>query len=202
MFPLYPQYSATTTATVNDKAFAALGKLRKQPAIRTVPNYHDDPLYIDAVATSIENHLPTLNWTPETILCSYHGLPKTYVEKGDPYQSHCFRTTDLLKERLGDLGDKVRCTFQSRFGPTEWLKPYTDETVKALASTGTRNIAILAPGFAADCVETLEELQDEVREVFIEAGGENFTLIPCLNASTESIEMLEAIVRRELAGWI
>jgi len=205
LFPLYPQYSATTTATVNDKAFEALKKLRAQPAIRTVPDYHDDPLYINALATSIENHLGGLDWTPETILCSYHGLPKTYVEKGDPYQSQCFRTTDLLKERLskdGDLGDKVRCTFQSRFGPKEWLKPYTDETVRALATSGTRNIAILAPGFVADCVETLEELEDEVRKTFIDAGGENFTMIPCLNDSGESIQLLETIVRRELSGWI
>ena len=202
LFPLYPQYSATTTATVNDKTFEALGKFRHQPAIRTVPDYHDDPLYIDAVATSIENHLATLDWNPETILCSFHGLPKTYVEKGDPYQNQCFRTTDLLKERMGERGEKVRCTFQSRFGPKEWLKPYTNETAKALASTGTRNIAILAPGFVADCVETLEELADEVRQEFIQAGGENFSLIPCLNDSDLSIQLLEAIVRRELSGWI
>lgn len=202
LFPLYPQYSATTTATANDKAYEALRKIRYQPAVRTVPDYHDDPLYIDAIATSIENHLANLDWQPEVILCSYHGLPKTYVEKGDPYQSQCFRSTDLLKERMGELGNIIRCTFQSRFGPAEWLKPYTDETVKALASTGTRNLVVLAPGFSADCVETLEELADEVREEFIEAGGENFSLIPCLNDSTESIALLEAIVRRELAGWI
>ena len=202
LFPLYPQYSATTTATVNDKAFEALRKLRNQPAIRTVPDYHDDPVYIDALATSINNHLAKLDWTPETILCSFHGLPKTYVEKGDPYQSQCFKTTDLLKERMGTVGEKIRCTFQSRFGPKEWLKPYTDETVKALASTGTRNIAVLAPGFVADCVETLEELEDEVKQEFLDAGGENFTMIPCLNDAPESIELLETIVRRELAGWI
>ncbi len=202
LFPLYPQYSATTTATVNDKAFLALKHMRNQPAIRTVPNYHDDPVYIDALAKSIENHLASIDWTPEIILCSYHGLPKTYVEKGDPYQKQCYRTTDLLKARLGALGDKVRCTFQSRFGPAEWLRPYTDETIEALARTGTRNMLVLAPGFSADCIETLEELGDEAREIFEDNGGENFNVIPCLNDSDDSIALLESIVRRELSGWI
>ena len=202
LFPLYPQYSATSTATVNDKAFDTLKKLRNQPALRTVPDYHDDPKYIDAIANSIERHIEALDWTPDVILSSFHGLPKEYAEKGDPYYTQCLRTTELLKTRLGPLGDKLRHTFQSRFGRAEWLQPYTDETVKALARTGTKNMVILAPGFAADCLETLEELADDVRDDFIENGGENYSLIPCLNDSEESISLLEHIVRRELSGWI
>ncbi|MEM9359909.1 MAG: ferrochelatase [Pseudomonadota bacterium] len=201
-FPLYPHFAAATTATVNDKAFDALKAMRWQPAVRTVPPYFDDPAYIEALATSIESHLGGLSWEPEVILASYHGIPKSYFMAGDPYHCQCLKTTRLLRERL-KLNDKqLISTFQSRFGPEEWLKPYTDKTVEELAHAGTRRIAIINPGFVSDCLETLEEIAVEAAEEFKEAGGTEFTHIPCLNDSAGGMQLIEHLVRRELSGWV
>lgn len=202
IYPLYPQYSAATTATVNDKAFEALTKMRWQPAVRTVPAYHDDPAYIDALAASMLKHLETLPFEPEVVIASYHGLPKSYFEKGDPYHCHCAKTTRLLRQRLGWDDKRLMMTFQSRFGREEWLQPYTDETVKRLAREGIRRLAVVTPGFVADCVETLEEIAGQNREFFEHEGGEHFAAIPCLNDSDEGMDVIETVVRRELAGWV
>lgn len=202
VFPLYPQYSAATTATVNDKTFEALMKLRWMPALRTVPAYHDDPAYIDALAISIEKHLASLDFEPERVIASYHGIPQSYFKKGDPYHCHCMKTSRLLNERLGWEKGRLMTCFQSRFGPEEWLQPYTDKTIEALAKEGIKNIAVFNPGFVADCLETLEEIAVEGEEIFHEHGGENFTHIPCLNDSDEGMKVLETLVRRELGGWI
>ena len=200
-FPLYPQYAAATTATVNDKAFEALMKMRWQPAVRTVPPYHDDPAYIEALADSITTHIAELDWKPEVVLASYHGIPMSYFQKGDPYHCQCLKTTRLLRERLGWSEDKLVSTFQSRFGPEEWLQPYTDKTVERLAAEGVKRIAVFNPGFVSDCLETLEEIAVEARDSFLERGGEHFTHIPCLNASEGGMSVIEAVVRRELSGW-
>ena len=201
-FPLYPQYSATTTATANDQLFRALMKIRRAPAVRTVPNYHDEPVYIDALATSLQQHLAALDFEPELIIASYHGLPKVNLEKGDPYHCHCLKTTRLLRERLGWDATKLISTFQSRFGAQEWLQPYTDKTVEKLAKDGVKRIAIVNPGFSVDCIETLDEIGREVRDEFLHAGGEKFAHIPCLNDSEEGMAVIEALVRRELQGWV
>lgn len=202
VFPLYPQYAAATTATVNDKAFEFLLKKRWQPALRTVPPYHDDPTYIDALAVSIEKHLATLDWEPERVLTSFHGIPQSYFDKGDPYYCQCQKTARLLRERLGWSQEKLMVTFQSRFGPEEWLQPYTDKTVEKLAQDGIKRIAVLNPGFVSDCLETLEEIAEQAAESFLHNGGEKFAHIPCLNDSAEGMAVLEKVVRRELSGWI
>lgn len=201
VFPLYPQYSATTTATVVDRVTDTMRRMRWQPAIRTVPPFHDEPAYVEAVARSIEDHLAALDWEPEAILASFHGLPRKYFDQGDPYHCHCLKTARLVRERLGLPADRFLATFQSRFGPQEWLKPYTDETVERLAADGVKRLAVVTPGFVADCVETLEEIAIGVRETFEAHGGERFTAIPCLNDSTEGNAMIRAVVDRELAGW-
>ncbi|PSJ63394.1 ferrochelatase [Kumtagia ephedrae] len=200
--PLYPQYSATTTATANDKLFAALATMRHAPAVRTVPPYYAEPVYIEALARSIESHLATLDFQPEVVLASYHGIPKPYSDKGDPYRQHCEETTRLLRRRLGWSAERLVTTFQSRFGAQEWLQPYTDKTVEKLARDGVRSIAVVNPGFSADCIETLEEIAVEAREIFRHAGGRNFAHIPCLNDSPDGMRVIEALVRRELSGWI
>lgn len=202
LFPLYPQYSASTTATANDQAFRKLMTMRWQPAVRTVPAYYDDPAYIETLAKSVRKHLKSTAFEPDVLLVSFHGLPRAYLEKGDPYHCHCIVTARLLAEKLGWPPGKVRHSFQSRFGKAEWLKPYTDHTVEELARSGVKKIAVIAPGFAADCVETLEEIQAEVREAFLEAGGEEFSYIPCLNANPDHIAFLAARVERELGGWV
>lgn len=202
LFPLYPQYSAATTATALDKAFDTLKEFRLQPAIRSVPPYFDNPAYIDALAASLEKHLASLTWKPDLILASYHGLPQSYVDAGDPYYEHCLTTTKLLGERLKLPGEKLQIVFQSRFGKKEWLKPYAQETVEGLPARGVKNLAVLMPGFASDCVETLEEVAIGLRETFLQKGGSNFSAVPCLNDQPESIGMLETIVRGELAGWL
>ncbi|HUU66591.1 MAG TPA: ferrochelatase [Methyloceanibacter sp.] len=202
VFPLYPQYSAATTATVNDKVFDELKTMRMQPALRTVPPYPKDPVYIAALADSIRTHLASLDFEPEVIIASFHGLPKAYVDKGDPYQCQCMDTVDALRVALGPLGDKLKLTFQSRFGRAEWLQPYTDKTVEALARDGVKRIAVLTPGFAADCVETLEEISGEAKEIFLEHSGERFSFIPCLNDSDDGIKVLVHLIERELKGWI
>lgn len=200
--PLYPQYAAATTATVNDKAFEALAQMRWQPAVRTAPPWHDDPAYIDALAISIEKHLASLDWEPELIMASYHGVPKSYHMKGDPYHCQCHKTTRLLLERLGWEKDRIMTTFQSRFGPQEWLQPYTDKTVESLAEGGMKRLAVITPGFSADCLETLEEIAGEAHEIFEEHGGEHFSHIPCLNDSDEGMEVIRQVVMRELQGWL
>ncbi|MEL6781830.1 MAG: ferrochelatase [Pseudomonadota bacterium] len=198
---LYPQYAAATTASVYDKTFEGLQNMRWQPAVRTAGPFHDDPAYIEALATSLEQSLSALDFEPEVLLMSYHGIPKSYFLKGDPYHCHCHKTTRLVRERLGWSENFCRVTFQSRFGPTEWLRPYTDETLEELAESGVKRVAVAAPAFIADCVETLEEIAIEGRETFLEAGGEQFATLPCLNDSNEAIDVLEAVARREIAGW-
>jgi ferrochelatase len=202
LVPLYPQYAAATTATVNDKAFEALAAMRWQPAVRTAPAYYDEPAYIEALAASVEENLEKLSFKPEVIVASFHGMPEEYLAKGDPYYCQCHVTARLLRERL-KLDDKqLMLTFQSRFGPAEWLKPYTDMTVKALAERGVKNLAVITPGFSSDCLETLEEIAMENAQIFREHGGENFAAIPCLNDSPGGMKVIETVVARELQGWI
>ncbi len=202
LFPLYPQYSAATTGTACDQAFRALMKTRWQPAVRTVPAYHDEPGYIEALAKSIEAHLAKLDWEPDVLVTSFHGLPKRYLLSGDPYHCQCQKTARLVREHLGWEDDKLQIAFQSLFGRDEWLRPYTVEHVADLARQGKKNLAIIAPGFSADCVETLEEIEEEIREAFEEAGGERFSYIPCLNDQDDHIAFLAEIIERELGGWI
>ena len=202
IFPLYPQYSAATTATVNDKVFEHLMKMRWMPAVRTVPPYHDEPVYIEALAQSIENAIEEMPKKPEKIVASYHGIPQSYFKKGDPYHCHCHKTTRLLREKLGMDDDYLITTFQSRFGPEEWLQPYTDKTIEKLGDEGLKDIAVFNPGFSSDCLETLEEIAGEGEEIFHEHGGENFSHIACLNDSKEGMAVIEALVRRELSGWM
>jgi len=197
--PLYPQYCAATTATANDKAFEALAAMRWQPAIRTLPPYHDDPAYIDALAQSVRASLATLDFEPEAVIASFHGMPARTLELGDPYHCHCQKTARLLGEALGR---ELVVTFQSRFGRAKWLEPATDTTLAALPGRGTKRVAIVAPGFSADCLETLEELAIRGRESFLAAGGTQFAYLPCLNDSEIGIRMLSDILSRELAGWI
>lgn len=200
--PLYPQYSAATTATVGDKLFDHLKTLRWQPAIRVAAPYADDPVYIDALAASLRAHLAKLDFEPEAILVSFHGVPKAYLDKGDPYYCQCMKTHRLLREKMGWPEERFIATFQSRFGKAEWLKPYTDETVKALAATGVKKLAVIAPGFSADCLETIEELGVENARYFQDGGGETFALVPCLNDSDEGMRVIQSIVARELGGWV
>jgi ferrochelatase len=202
LVPLYPQYSATTTATANDKAFDALRTMRWQPAVRTAPAYFDDPAYIKTLGDSIRDGVAALDFEPDLVLTSYHGMPVEYRDKGDPYHCQCYKTTRLVGEYLGWPKDKLMVTFQSRFGPTEWLQPYTDKTLEELPGKGVKKIAILAPAFHSDCIETLEEIAIGGKEAFLEAGGEKFAYIPCLNASQSGMDYMEAMVRRELSGWL
>jgi ferrochelatase len=197
--PLYPQYCAATTATANDKAFGALAAMRWQPAIRTLPPYHDDPAYIAALAESVRASLAALDFVPDAVLASFHGMPQRTLELGDPYHCHCQKTARLLGEALDR---KLTITFQSRFGRAKWLEPATDTTLTTLPGQSVKKIAIVAPGFSADCLETLEELAIRGRESFIAAGGTHFAYLPCLNDSAVGIGMLRSIVSRELAGWI
>jgi len=177
-------------------------RMRWQPAIRVAPAYHDDPAYIEAVATSMRRQLAALTFEPETIVASFHGMPQAYLEQGDPYHCHCMKTSRLLRERLAWPAERWVTSFQSRFGSDPWLKPYTDETIEHLARSGVRRLAMVAPGFSADCLETLEELDVENREIFTSHGGERFAYIPALNDSAEGLRVIEAVVRRELSGWL
>jgi ferrochelatase len=201
LFPLYPQYAAATTATALDCAFDTLKAMRWQPAIRTVPPYFDHPAYIEALARSYEAHVAALAWQPDMVLLSFHGLPKSSLAAGDPYHCHCQKTARLLGQRLGLEGQRLRVVFQSRFGREEWLKPYAQPAVEALPGEGVRRLVMMTPGFAADCVETLEEVGIGLRETFLGKGGQSFTLVPCLNDSEAAIAMLETMVRNELGGW-
>jgi ferrochelatase len=200
--PLYPQYSATTTATANDTAFAELKRMRWQPAVRTLPAYYDDPAYIATLAASLKSHLARLPFEPEIVLASFHGLPREYLNKGDPYHCHCQKTTRLLREQLGWSKEKLRIVFQSRFGAAEWLQPYADVTIAELAWSGVKKIAVVTPGFSADCLETLEEIAIRAAATFKQNGGEDFAVIPCVNDSPEGVALIEALVRRELSGWL
>jgi ferrochelatase len=202
LVPLYPQYAAATSATVCDAAFRVLMDMRWQPALRVAPPYFDDIVYIDALARSLEGHLKTLAFAPEVIIASFHGIPQDYFDKGDPYYCHCAKTTRLLRERLGLDETRLVMTFQSRFGTAEWLKPYTDETIKALPGRGVKSLVVITPGFSADCLETLEEIAGENAEYFRHAGGENFSAVPCLNDSDAGMAVIEAVVERELKGWV
>ncbi|MGV3577152.1 MAG: ferrochelatase [Devosia sp.] len=202
LVPLYPQYSATTTATANDKAFDALKEMRWQPAVRTAPAYFEDPKYIETLGNSIRDGVAALDFEPDLVITSYHGMPVEYLQKGDPYHCQCFKTTRLVREYLGWPKEKLMVTFQSRFGPTEWLQPYTDKTLEALPGKGIKKVAILAPAFSADCIETLEEIAMGGKNTFLEAGGDKFAYIPCLNDGPAGMDMIEDMVRRELSGWL
>jgi len=202
LVPLYPQYAAATTATAADQAFRALMKMRAQPAVRVAPNYHDDPVYIEALARSFQRHLETLDFKPERIIATFHGMPVEYRRKGDPYYDQCLVTSSLLRQRLGWPDDTWLTTFQSRFGSDPWLEPYTDKTVERLTKEGVKNLLLIAPGFSADCLETLEELEGENREIFMHNGGVRFSYVPALNDSEGGLDVIEAVVCRELMGWI
>ena len=197
--PLYPQYCAATTATANDAAFRHLATMRWQPAVRTLPPYHDAPLYIEALRDRLEAGLAALDFEPQAIFASFHGMPQRTLELGDPYHCHCRKTARLLSEASGR---ELTVTFQSRFGRAKWLEPATDVTLAAMPSQGVKRVAILAPGFSADCLETLEELAIRGRETFMEAGGTDFAYLPCLNDSEPGTVMLRALIARELAGWV
>lgn len=197
--PLYPQYSGATTATANDAAFAALAAMRWQPAVRTLPPYHDDPAYIAALKTSIDTNVAALDFVPDALLASFHGMPERTLHLGDPYHCQSVKTVRLLREALTL---PVHMSFQSRFGRAKWLEPETEATLAKLVQEGVRNIAVVTPGFAADCLETLEEIALRAKEVFLRQGGENFAYLPCLNASAEAITLYQRLMSRELSGWI
>ena len=192
ILPLYPQYAAATTATVCDEVYRSLMRMRWQPSLQIIPHYESDPLYINALVNSIEKKIGEINWTPDLIISSYHGIPKSYFDKGDPYHCYCHKTTRLIREKFKKI--EIQTTFQSRFGPQEWLTPYTDKTLETLPEKGIKNLLIICPGFASDCVETLEEINIQGRESFLEKGGKNFDLIPCLNDSSDHIKLFEKLV--------
>lgn len=200
--PLYPQYSATTTASVHDAVFDAVKDMRWQPALRFAPAFHDEPAYIDALAAITRNRLASLDWTPECVIISFHGLPQRYFDAGDPYHCHCAKTARLLRETMGWTEKFAPMAFQSKFGREKWLEPAAEDTIKELAASGVKRMAVITPGFTADCIETLEEIAIAGRETFIEAGGKDFDAIPCINDAPEAIELFEQLVRRETAGWI
>ena len=199
---MYPQYSATTTASAYDAAFAKLLRMRWQPAIRSCPAYHDAKVYIDALAESYRTHVASLDFVPELTLASFHGLPKAYFDRGDPYYCHCMKTARLLRERLELEEERFVVGFQSRFGPAEWLQPYSDDLLREAAQRGIKRVVVITPGFATDCLETLEEIAIGSREQFLAAGGEAFSLVPCLNDSELGVDVFEELVRAELRGWV
>lgn len=200
--PLYPQYAGATSATANDQLFRALMREKRQPAVRIAPEYFDHPLYIQALARSVEHAYATLDHRPDLLVASYHGMPRRYLLEGDPYHCQCQKTSRLLRERLGWEPGSIDTSFQSVFGREEWLRPYTVEHVAALARAGKKRIAVISPAFAADCIETLEEIQGEIREAFLHAGGESFTYVPCLNDDPDHIAALMAVIGENLAGWV
>jgi len=199
--PLYPQYSSATTGTVLQEAFRLLAGERVLPAVRTLPSYHDHPAYIDALRASLERHLAALDFEPERILLSFHGMPKRAIDRGDPYAAHCRETARLLRLAMGRSEADMPLAFQSRFGPAEWLQPYLLPLVRELAASGVKRIAVMAPGFAADCLETLEEVAMQVRDCFLAGGGSHYAAIPCLNDSAEGMAMLRSILGQQLSGW-
>ena len=196
ILPLYPQYAAATTATVCDEVYRSLMSMRWQPSLQIIPHYESEPRYIDALIKSIEKKIKEIKWKPDLIISSYHGIPKSYFDKGDPYQCYCQKTTRLMNERFNTI--KIKTTFQSRFGPQEWLKPYTDKTLENLPKSGIKNLLVICPGFASDCVETLEEINMAGRESFLKNGGENFDLIPCLNDSSEHIDLFQYLIKKHI----
>ena len=202
MLPLYPQFSATTTATVVDKVCDALKAMRWQPAIRIAPAFHDHPVYIEEIANGILHAADQMTRKPDRVLLSFHGLPESYLHRGDPYHCHCQKTGRLVRDRLLEHGLETELSFQSRFGPDEWLKPYTSDRFEELPGEGAKSVLCAMPGFVADCVETLEEIAIEGRNEFLEAGGEEFAVAPCLNLSDGAFRVYEAICRTELAGWV
>ena len=194
ILPLYPQYAAATTATVCDEVYRSLMSMRWQPSLQVIPHYESEPIYIDALIKSIKEKLGKIRWKPDLIISSYHGIPKKYFDKGDPYHCYCHKTTRLIKENFNEID--IQTTFQSRFGPQEWLTPYTDKTLESLPSKGVKNLLVICPGFASDCVETLEEIDIQGRESFMDNGGENFDLIPCLNDNSDHINLFEKLVKK------
>ena len=196
ILPLYPQYAAPTTATVCDEVYRALMDMRWQPSLKVIPHYESDPLYIDALVNSITTKLKKINWKPDLILASYHGIPKKYFDKGDPYHCYCHKTTRLISEKFNSI--EIKTTFQSRFGPQEWLKPYTDKTLEGLPKEGKKNVLAICPGFSSDCVETLEEILIQGKESFMDSGGENFDMIPCLNDNDDHINLINNLIKRNI----
>ena len=196
ILPLYPQYAAATTATVCDEVYRTLMNMRWQPSLKIIPHYESDPLYIDALVNSINEKIKTLNWKPDLILASYHGIPKKYFDKGDPYHCYCLKTSRLISEKFDSI--EIITTFQSRFGPQQWLQPYTDKTLEELPKNGKKNVLAICPGFSSDCVETLEEILIQGKESFIEAGGENFDMIPCLNDNNDHIKLINNLIQKSL----
>tara|TARA_Y100000817_G_scaffold306224_1_gene291206 strand:+ start:5566 stop:6558 length:993 start_codon:yes stop_codon:yes gene_type:complete len=194
ILPLYPQYAAATTATVCDEVYRSLMGMRWQPSLQIIPHYESDPIYINALIKSIKSKLANISWKPDLIISSYHGIPKKYFDKGDPYHCYCHKTTRLMKEKFNQID--IQLTFQSRFGPQEWLTPYTDKTLENLPSKGIKNLIVICPGFASDCVETLEEIDIQGRDSFIKNGGENFDLVPCLNDNSDHIELFEKLLKK------
>ncbi len=194
ILPLYPQYAAATTATVCDEVYRSLMNMRWQPSLQIIPHYESEPKYIEALVDSIRKKIKEINWKPDLIISSYHGIPKSYFDKGDPYQCYCQKTTRLMNESFKSI--EIKTTFQSRFGPQEWLKPYTDKTLESLPKNGIKNLLIICPGFASDCVETLEEINMAGRESFMSSGGKNFDLIPCLNDTSEHIDLFQHLIKR------
>jgi len=196
ILPLYPQYAAATTATVCDQVYKTLMKMRWQPSLKIIPHYESDPLYIDALVNSINKKINEISWKPDLIIASYHGIPKKYFDKGDPYHCYCHKTTRLISEKFSSV--KIKTTFQSRFGPQEWLQPYTDKTLENLPKEGVKNVLTICPGFASDCVETLEEIQIQAKESFLNSGGENFDTVPCLNDNSDHIILLKSLIERNI----
>ena len=194
ILPLYPQYAAATTATVCDEVYRSLMGMRWQPSLQVIPHYESEPAYIEALTKSLERKLKNISWKPDLIISSYHGIPKKYFDKGDPYHCYCHKTTRLMKEKFNLID--IQLTFQSRFGPQEWLTPYTDKTLESLPKKGIKNLLVICPGFASDCVETLEEIDIQGREIFLKSGGKNFDLIPCLNDSSDHIDLFEKLINK------
>ena len=196
ILPLYPQYAAATTATVCDEVYRTLMKMRWQPSLKVVPHYESDPLYIEALVNSLNKKIKEINWKPDLILASYHGIPQKYFDKGDPYHCYCHKTTRLISERFTSI--EIKTTFQSRFGPEKWLQPYTDKTLESLPSKGKKNVLAICPGFSSDCVETLEEIQIQGKESFLDSGGENFDMVPCLNDNEDHIILLKSLIQKNI----
>ena len=196
ILPLYPQYAAATTATVCDEVYRTLMKMRWQPSLKIIPHYESNPLYIDALVNSINKKINEINWKPDLIIASYHGIPKKYFDKGDPYHCYCHKTTRLISEKFTSI--KIQTTFQSRFGPQEWLQPYTDKTLENLPKEGIKNVLTICPGFSSDCVETLEEILIQGKESFINAGGKNFDMVPCLNDNDDHIILLKSLIEKNI----
>jgi len=196
ILPLYPQYAAATSATVCDEVYRTLMKMRWQPSLKIVPHYESDPLYVEALVNSLNKKIKEINWKPDLILASYHGIPQKYFDKGDPYHCYCHKTTRLMSEKFTSV--EIKTTFQSRFGPEKWLQPYTDKTLENLPKEGKKNVLAICPGFSSDCVETLEEIQIQGKESFLESGGENFDMVPCLNDNDDHITLLKSLIQKNI----